>query len=283
MALTTTEQHDSLLNAVRCIPVAQVYDVLHTSSDGLKSEEVQARLQQYGSNTIREIKGSPLIIKFFANFTHVMALLLWVGGVIAILARMPQLAMAIWAVNLINGVFSFWQEYRAEKATEALRRMLPIQVRVIRDKQEQRISAEELVPGDVIVIEEGDRVSADSRLIQATELQVDQSALTGESVPVRKLTDPILTNSLATAEISNLIFAGTHIVGGTGRAVVFATAMQTEFGKIASLTQTMDEAPSPLQKEMVVVTRIVTLIAVGIGAVFFILSVFLWIDENRDR
>jgi P-type Ca2+ transporter type 2C len=109
-------------------------------------------LQRYGHNTIREVTGQPFSLKFLANFTHLMALLLWIGGLIGFLARMPQLGVAIWTVNLINGLFSFWQEYMAEKATAALRRLLPTYARVRRDGEEQRILAEELVPGDVLVV-----------------------------------------------------------------------------------------------------------------------------------
>jgi magnesium-transporting ATPase (P-type) len=151
-------------------------------------------------------------------------------------------------VNVINGAFSFWQEYKAEKATEALRKLLPHYVRALRDGQEQRILAEELVPGDVILLSEGDHISADARLVQADELRVDQSTLTGESYPVRKTTDAVLQNNLSRAELPNLVFAGTSVAAGTGRAVVFATGMNTEFGKIANLTQSVGEEASPLQK-----------------------------------
>jgi magnesium-transporting ATPase (P-type) len=204
-----------------------------------------------------------------------MALLLWVGGLIGFLAQMPQLGIAVWMVNLINGAFSFWQEYKAEQATAALWRMLPTYARVLREGVEQRLLAEELVPGDVIVLSEGDHISADGRLVEVTELRVDQSALTGESHPVRKTAEALLHSRPTPAEIPNLVFAGTSVVAGTGRAVVFATGMQSEFGKIAHLTQAVSDERSPLQKEMVHVTKMVTLIAVGVGLVFFVLAATL--------
>ena len=108
------------------------------------------------------------------------------------IAQMPQLGIAIWMVNVINGVFSFWQEFKAEKATEALRKLLPTYARVLRDGEEQRIPAEELVPGDVMLLSEGDRISADARLVQEAELRADQSTLTGESHPVRKTSEAVL-------------------------------------------------------------------------------------------
>ena len=110
-----------------------------------------------------------------------MAILLWVGGAVGFIARIPELGIAIWMVNVINGVFSFWQEYRAEKATEALKKLLPSYTRVLRDGEERRIFAEELVTGDVMVLSEGDRISADGRLVEVSELRIDQSTLTGES------------------------------------------------------------------------------------------------------
>ena len=166
---------------VPALPVSEVYGALQSRPEGLTPAEVAERLQQWGPNAIREIKGTPLYVRLLGNFTHLMVLLLWGGGIVALVARMPQLAIAIWLVNLINGAFSFWQEYRAEQATEALKQLIPHHVRVLRDGQEQKILAEELVPGDVMLLAEGDRVSADARLVQEAELRVDQSTLSGES------------------------------------------------------------------------------------------------------
>ena len=131
-------------------------------------------------------------MRFVSNFTHLMAVLLWIGGIVALIAEMPQLAVAVWLVNLINGTFSFWQEFRASKATDALQKMLPSYVRVLRDAEESRISVEELVPGDVVLLSEGDKISADCRLVEQAELQIDQSTLTGESRPVNKTRELIL-------------------------------------------------------------------------------------------
>ena len=138
--------------------------------------------------------------------------------------------------------------------------------------QEQRIAAEELVPGDVMLLSEGDAISADGRLVQAFEFRVDQSTLSGESRPVRKASDAVAGTDLAHAELPNLVFAGTHVIAGTGRAVVVATGMATEFGKIAALTQAMGDQLSPLQKEIQVLTRIVSVFAVVAGLIFFAVS-----------
>ena len=115
------------------LPAADVYKLMGVSEKGLPSQEVQDRLETYGPNQIREARKTSLLLKFVSNFTHLMAMLLWVGGVVALIARMPELAIAIWLVNVINGAFSFWQEFRAEKATDALKKLLPAFSRVLRD------------------------------------------------------------------------------------------------------------------------------------------------------
>ena len=272
VGLVHTDPKTHSRESIQSLPIADVYQALQTRPEGLSQAEAEERLGRYGRNAIREVKGKPLYLKFLANFTHVMAILLWFGGIVGFIAQMPQLGIAIWMVNIINGVFSFWQEYKAEKATEALRQLLPSYARVLRNGEETRILAEELVPGDVMLLAEGDRISADGRLVQDAELRVDQSTLTGESHPVRKASDTAFSDSLTRAEVPNLVFAGTSVAAGTGRAVVFASGMETEFGKIAHLTQSVGEELSPLQKEMGRVTRAVTVLATGIGLLFFFLA-----------
>ncbi|MCX6093273.1 MAG: cation-transporting P-type ATPase, partial [Candidatus Bipolaricaulota bacterium] len=257
------------------LSIPDVYRVAGTSTDGLTTAEAQARLAQHGLNAIQTIKGKPLWRKLLANFTHLMALLLWAGGAMAFIGKMPQLGWAIWAVIVINAIFSFWQEFRAEKAAEALKMLLPQFARVVRDRVEARIPAEELVPGDVIVLSEGDHISADARLVEENEMRVDLSTLNGESAHARRTAEASLREGLSMMERPNLVFAGTAVSSGTGRAVVFATGMSTEFGKIARLTQTVGEDLSPLQKEVNRVTKIVTAMAMGIGVLLFLLSVFI--------
>ena len=272
--IVANHQHTAMLS-LEALHVSDVYRALETSPRGLSSQEAVRRLEKYGPNALIEAQGVSLWRRFLANFTHVMALLLWAGGLVGFVAQMPQLGVAIWLVNLINGAFSFWQEFKAEKATEALKRMLPSQARALRDGEEVGVPAETLVPGDVILLSEGDRVCADARLVREAELQLDQSTLTGESRPTRKRADLASSNGATRAELPNLIFAGTNVAAGSGVAVVFATGMNTEFGRIARLTQSVGEELSPLQREIAVVTKAVTAIAVGVGVVFFGLSVWL--------
>ena len=259
-------------HAIHTLTVSEVYSTLATRPEGLTQEEARERRGRFGPNVIREANGTPLVRRMLANFTHLMAVLLWVGGLIAFMANLPQLGFAIWLVVLINGTFSFWQEYKAEKATDALRRLLPAHARVLRDGMEQLVPACELVPGDVMLLAEGDHISADGRLVEEAELRVDQSTLTGESRPVRRSAWAVGRNELAHTELPNMVFAGTNVASGVGKAVVTATAMDTEFGKIAHLTQTVREELSPLQREMAHVTRIVSAIAVIVGVLFFVLA-----------
>ena len=250
-----------------------VYPLLGSDPHGLTTTEAARRLRQHGRNILREERPKFLAVKVAANFTHLMAILLWVGGLIGFLAQMPQLGIAIWTVNLINGLFSFWQEYKAEQAIAALRRLLPTYARVLRDGTEQRIPADQLVPGDVLLLNEGDHISADGRVVADAALRVDQSTLTGESYPVRKIAAAVTNSTSVRSELLNLVFAGTSVTTGTGKAIVFATGMNTEFGTIARLTQRMKEELSPLQQEMIRTTRVVTGIAVGVGVMFFVLAV----------
>jgi len=186
---------------------------------------------------------------------------------------MPELCWAIVIVILINGLFSYWQEYQAERAAEALQALLPHQVTVRRENKERLVSATEVVPGDILLLGEGVAIPADARIIFSQGLRVDMSSLTGESRPVPRNAQSVRnTAQLSTFGMPNLAFAGTCVASGRGEAAVFATGMDTEFGRIAQLTQAQTDQQSPLQKELKSVTQIVTVLAVGIGLLFFIVG-----------
>ena len=253
----------------------EAYPLMHSRPEGLTASEALANQTIFGKNVIREAKGKPVIFIFLSNFISMMAILLWAGALIAMMAGMPELGVAICLVNVINGTFSFWQERRASHATAALRKMLSAYARVMRDQTEQQIPAEDLVPGDILLITEGDKITADARLLESSDLQVDQSALTGESNPVRKTHDAVLREELSRAEIPNLIFAGTSVSSGTAKALVTSIGMETQFGKIANLTQAMKEEPSPLQKELNHLTKQMSILVLSIGAFFLMAAVFL--------
>jgi calcium-translocating P-type ATPase len=248
--------------------------LLGSAPAGLTPAEAARRHQACGPNRLERVRRRPLALRFLEQFWSFFALLLWVGGGFAFLAGMPELGWAIFAVIAINGVFSFFQEYRAERAVEALQELLPREIIALRDGVAGRLPATELVPGDLVRLEEGDQVPADGQVLSAESLRVDQSPLTGESHPAFKL--PVVSGErggVPLLERHELVFAGTGVVAGTGTCVVRAVGMQTEIGAIAHLTQAVVEEPSPLQREMGRVTRIVTLLAVSFGVGFFLLGV----------
>lgn len=252
----------------------EVYEKLKSSKTGLPLEEAKKRLEEYGPNQIEEFEQKPIIFKFLANLYQLLALLLWAASFLAFLSGNPQLAAAIIAVIIINAVFSFWQEFQAERAIEALKKILPSQAKVVRDGEKKEILTAELVPGDLLVLEEGDNISADARLVEAYQMKVDSSTLTGESKPVRKIAEKIDSDQ-PLVEMPNIVFAGTSMASGSGKAVVFATGAHTEFNQIAALTQEVKEEPSPLQVQLNRVTRIIAVIAILMGVILFFVNVSL--------
>lgn len=250
----------------------EVFKRLDSVPRGLSDDEARRRLEEFGPNRIEEVKGTPLVFKFLSNFYHLFAVLLWVAAILAFIGGLPELGFAVIAVIVINAIFSFWQEFKAEKATEALKKLLPSYSKVLRDSLVKQVLAEELVPGDIIVLEEGDNISADARLVQDFEMRTINATLTGESAPVRRTSDAVLRRNILITESPNIVFAGTSVATGSGRAVVYATGAQSEFGKIAGLTQRISTELSPLQKEMIWVTRVVATLAIGLGILFFILG-----------
>ncbi|MEW6740950.1 MAG: cation-transporting P-type ATPase [Nitrospirota bacterium] len=257
----------------------EVLRSLVTSGNGLTEEEAKKRFSEFGPNEIKEAKKTPLSIRFLKQFTHFLAVMLWIGAGLALLSEylhpgegMLTLGLAIIGVIFINAVFTFIQEYRAEKSIEKLKLLLPFYVKVIREGREKEIPAREIVPGDLIVLSEGDKVSADSRLIDTTYLMVNNAPLTGESEPVPLQYEPCKGELI---ESRNIAFAGTTVVSGSGKAIAFATGMRTEFGRIAHLTSAVEAGLSPLQKEIVKVTRIIAFLATVMGIAFFFIGQFI--------
>jgi sodium/potassium-transporting ATPase subunit alpha len=254
---------------------------LGTAETGLTASEAERRLREYGENRILAIGAEPEWRRLLREFTHFFAIILWVAAGLAFFAEsrdpgagMWQLGIAILAVILINGSFSYWQEYRAERAIDALRKLLPQTAKVVRDGQLTTLPVEFLVPGDIILLEAGDNVPADCRLIASAEIRVNTATLTGESLPKAKSADDC-PEGKSTLETRNLLLAGTSLVAGEGRALVFATGMHTEFGQIAHLTQTAESAPSHLQQEIARLSRLVAIFATGLGLLFFLIGLVL--------
>lgn len=254
--------------------VHEVFEALETSTTGLSSAEVEARRSLYGQNILSQQKKQPLWEKLLRELVHPPALVLWIVGLVALVQRDGILALIIWSIVIVNTGFSFWREHRAEQAIEKLREILPSFAHVVRNGVESYIPSGELVPGDVLVLAEGDNIGADARVIEEYGLRTNNATLTGEAIPSRKTTDPSLQPGISELDRPNLIFAGTSIASGTGRAVVTATGMSTQFGRIAHLTQTIAEEPTPFQKELTSLSKFTSWIAGGVGVIVFVVGYF---------
>ncbi|MBI2650588.1 calcium-translocating P-type ATPase, PMCA-type [Candidatus Woesearchaeota archaeon] len=229
--------------------IEQALKELSTSDKGLSQQEAEERLKQYGLNEIKEAKKiSPWKI-FIGQFNSVVIWILIVATIISAFLKEYIDAIVILIIVVLIAVLGFIQEYRAERAIEALKKLTSLVATVIRDGQKKEIDAKQLVPGDIIVLETGDKVPADSRLIEVFNLQAQEAALTGESQPVKKNTD-VLSEKMPVADMKNMVFSGTIVVSGRAKAVVAATGMQTEIGKIAAMIEQVKPEPTPLQKKM---------------------------------
>ncbi len=247
--------------------VPEIYEALETSSNGLANTEAEARLSLYGQNLLSKEKRTPVWEKFAHELLHSSALVLLIVGLVALSQRDWLLAISIWSIIIVNTAFSFWREHRAEQAIERLREILPSFAHIIREGQESYIPSSQVVPGDVLVLAEGDNIPADARVIEEFGLRTNNSTLTGEAIPARKMADPSYQNGVSELDRPNLIFAGTSVASGTGRAVVYATGMMTQFGRIAHLTQSITEEPTPFFKELNRVRKFISWVALLVGAI----------------
>ncbi len=272
------------------IPYRQSVNEVLTAFDtdarsGLGEGEARARLDRYGKNELMAEKPVPAWRKFLAQFQDVLVILLLIATLISAgmwlyerNSALPYEAIAIFAVVLLNAIMGYVQQSRAEEAIAALRQMTAAQASVIRDGTQQSIPATEIVPGDIITIEEGDTIPADARVIQSTVLQTAEAALTGESLPVLKDDLPI-AEEVGLGDRDNMIFSGTVAVYGHGRAVVTATGMQTEMGRIAGMLKEAPVETTPLQKELHRVGKLLGIIVIVIAAV--IIATILLVEDVR--
>ncbi|HLO33187.1 MAG TPA: cation-transporting P-type ATPase [Anaerolineales bacterium] len=254
--------------------VPEVCEALETCPNGLSSAKVEARLSLYGQNTLSKQKKTPIWEKLLQELVRPPALVLLLVGLAALLQRDLVLAVIIWSIIIVNTGFSFWREHRAEQAIEKLRAILPSFTHVMREGVESSIPSSQVVPGDILILAEGDNISADARVIEEYGLRTNNATLTGEAIPARKTADPSHQTEISELDQPNLIFAGTSIASGTGRAVVTAIGMSTQFGRIAHLTQSIVEEPTPFQKELNHLSKITAWIALGIGAIVVTVGYF---------
>ena len=260
------------------ISLEELFRRMESAPRGLTGGDVKTRQNVYGLNVLEDRKKVPVIIKFGRHLVNFFALLLWTGAALAFISETLSpgegnfyIGCALAAVVMLNAIFTFIQEYQSEKIMESFRKMLPLRIDVLRDGKRQEVFAQDLVPGDIVYIEEGDRIPADARLIHENSLRVDHSSLTGESEPQLRTLHCTHDNIL---ESRNMLFSGTMVQSGNGTALVFGTGMHTQLGKIAQLTKETGTVSSPLRKELNYFIRIISAIAISLGITFFIISIF---------
>lgn len=243
---------------------------LRTSPEGLSAQEAQRRLAEFGPNLLQAAKGPSPLAMFLRQFRDVMILILLAAAVISGVVGDLKDTVVIVAIVLLYATLGFAQEYRAERTIQALRSLAPPMTPAMRDGKRVQIAAADLVPGDIVLLEAGQIVPADLRLVQLEALRVDESTLTGESVPVEKMTEPPPEETVPILERKDLVFKGTVVTYGRGVAVAVATGMRTELGKIAALLQGAGETKTPLQRRLEEFGRRLALVALFICGIVFV-------------
>jgi magnesium-transporting ATPase (P-type) len=247
------------------LPVDEALATLGSRREGLNSDEAAARLLSDGPNELPAPHQPGALRRFVAQLTHFFAVMLWVAAALAVAAGLPVLGVAIAIVVVVNGVFSFVQEERATTAAASLRELVPTTAIALRDGGRVSLPVIGLVRGDVLVLQEGSRIAADARLIESDGLRVDESTLSGESLPIAR--------SAMGSDDERSVFAGTYVSSGSGHAVVVATGARTRIGGIATLTGSVVRRPTPLRQDLNRAVRAIATIAVGCGAVFFVAAI----------
>lgn len=251
----------------------ELIGALKASEKGLSGEEAKRRLQEFGPNELVERKGITPLQIFLGQFKDVFVIMLIVAIGISVLIGGIIDASTIGAIVVLNAVVGFVQEYRSEKAMEAMKKLTAPKARVLRDGKEMLIPAREVVPGDIVLLEAGDRIPADSRLLEVVDLKTDEAVLTGESTPVGKITE-VLDEKTPVADRKNSLFMATHVTYGRGKAVITSTGMNTEFGKIAEMVQAVEEVETPLKQKLAVFAKKLGMIIIGVCVVIFALELY---------
>ena len=243
--------------------VDEVLQALRAEKEGLSTEEVQKRLKEYGPNELKKEKRKSPVRLFLEQFTDILIIILLIATALSMAIGEVYDAIVIIAIVIACAVLGFFEEYRAEKALEALKKMTAPTATVLRNGKEVQIQTSEVVPGDILLLYTGDKVPADARLIEAVNMKTDEAPLTGESTPVNKNVKP-LPEDTPISDRRNMVFTGTVVVYGRGKAVVTSTGMNTEFGKIAKMVQTVEEEETPLEKRMAHVGKWLGILSVAV-------------------
>ncbi|KAF0110636.1 MAG: pacL [Chloroflexi bacterium] len=252
----------------------EVFSHLQSTPEGLSGDQAASRLEEHGPNELTAARRVSLWMLLFEQFKNVLIVILLIAIVLSAFLGHGVEAIAIAVIVLFAVLLGFVQEYRAERAIEALKQMAAPTATALRDGEEIEVPARDLVPGDVIILRAGDRIPADSRLIESINLQIEEAVLTGESLPVEKHTAPLSNGDLAVGDRKNMVYSGTAASYGRGRAVVVATGMDTEFGKIAQMLQTVETSRTPLQENLDKVGAMLARAAFVVVAIIVALGLF---------
>lgn len=260
-------------NTWHSMPVDAVMEQLHTSSKGLSSTEVAQRIKSFGANKITQRKGPGVLWLFFSQFMDPLIYILLASSVIAVLMGKITDAAVIFGVIFINAIIGFVQEYQANNAIRNLLQLVPEFTTVVREGVQKQIESEDLVPGDYVLLQAGDRISADIRLTLAKSLSCNESILTGESLPSEKSTKTVEASAVV-ADRNSMVFSGTFVTAGSAEGVVVATGKKTEIGQISELMQSTGEVKSPLTKSIEKIGKTITLAILIVGVMVFIIGLF---------
>jgi len=253
-----------------------VKDVTHyfnvDSSKGLSSKEVKARLEKFGPNQLKESKGRTVWDMFFDQFKEVLVLILLISVIISIFLGEAGDAIVIAVILVLNATLGVVQEFKAEKSLAALKKMTVPDALVMRNGKPTKIKSNQLVPGDIVLLEAGDRIPADLRLFKVTDIKVQEAILTGESEPVEKNSNALEQDKIPLGDRKNMAFMGTTIIAGRGEGIVVATGMDTEMGEIAGMLEEGKREPTPLQQKLNIMGKKLGLLILMIVAIIILLG-----------
>ena len=227
----------------------EVVAKIHSSLNGLNQEQARARLKQFGLNRLKKTRHFNALKVFLSQFRSFFLIILIFAAILSYFMGSIIDAVVIFAILLLNAGLGFFQEYKAEKAIDELKKMMVPEAKVLRNNKVMKINSTEIVPGDILILREGDKIVADARILESSGLKVNEAALTGESVAEEKVSD-VLKVSVPLADRVNMIYQGTEIVGGNGKAIVIRTGMSTELGKISSLVQEVKAEKNPFKERL---------------------------------
>ena len=257
--------------------VKNLFEELNTSLEGLSKQETQKRLEEYGPNDLNIKRGTPKWLLFALQFKDVLTIMLVVAAGMSLLIQNYRDAMVMLAIVFINVIIGFWQEFKAESIMASLQKLVKSPAQVYRAGEVEEVSQRDLVPGDIVSLEEGDKVPADMRIVEAYNLRVNEVALTGESLPQEKHSNQI-NEDRSLADRDNMVYMGTNVASGSAKGVIVGTGAETEMGKIASMTQEEEKSKSPLEEELTIVANRLAVFGIIVGILLFGVSIYRGLD-----